>query len=264
MCCWRWSAFYARVAAVADPRGAGQDRDGFPTGAERVNILVTLPFPPERFHVQLFQTFGRVSGTQEQCHRSSGSETSGPRSRRPALLGEARRAAANRRMKPMRRLLMLLCALLLLPAVVGSAGPAREAEGRHGHRHRPGRPADRAGARLLREAGPRRHHRAALRDRRRRAERAAGRRERDRAGRRADDRRGAARHGPGRARQLQRQRHQARLRRHDGDHRRQGLRHRQGRPEEPEGQEDRRLVRHHQSSLHAGPAGEGRAHARPT
>ncbi len=40
---------------------------GFPTGAERVNILVTLPFPPERFHVQLFQSFGRVSGTQENA-----------------------------------------------------------------------------------------------------------------------------------------------------------------------------------------------------
>jgi hypothetical protein len=39
----------------------------FPTGGERVNILVTLPFPPERFHVQLFQTFGRVSGTQENA-----------------------------------------------------------------------------------------------------------------------------------------------------------------------------------------------------
>ena len=37
----------------------------FPTGGERVNILVTLPFPPERFHVQQFQTFGRVSGTQD-------------------------------------------------------------------------------------------------------------------------------------------------------------------------------------------------------
>jgi len=37
----------------------------FPSGGERVNILVTLPFPPERFHVQQFQTFGRVSGTQD-------------------------------------------------------------------------------------------------------------------------------------------------------------------------------------------------------
>jgi hypothetical protein len=37
----------------------------FPTGGERVNILVTLPFAPERFHVQQFQTFGRVSGAQD-------------------------------------------------------------------------------------------------------------------------------------------------------------------------------------------------------
>jgi hypothetical protein len=40
---------------------------GFPSGAERVNILVTLSFPPERFHVQTFQTFGRVSGTQDNA-----------------------------------------------------------------------------------------------------------------------------------------------------------------------------------------------------
>ena len=36
----------------------------FPSGRERANILVTLPFPPERFHVQVFQGFGRVSGTE--------------------------------------------------------------------------------------------------------------------------------------------------------------------------------------------------------
>ena len=36
-------------------------------GTEKVNILITLPFPPERFHVQLFQTYGRVSGTQENA-----------------------------------------------------------------------------------------------------------------------------------------------------------------------------------------------------
>jgi len=40
---------------------------GFPTGEERVNILVTLPFPPERFHIQLFQSYGRVSGTQDNA-----------------------------------------------------------------------------------------------------------------------------------------------------------------------------------------------------
>lgn len=39
----------------------------FPGGAEKVNVLITLPFPPERFHVQLFQTYGRVSGTQENA-----------------------------------------------------------------------------------------------------------------------------------------------------------------------------------------------------
>jgi hypothetical protein len=44
---------------------AGKIVDEFPAGRERVNILVTLPFPPERFHVQVFQGFGRVSGTQD-------------------------------------------------------------------------------------------------------------------------------------------------------------------------------------------------------
>lgn len=39
--------------------------DDFPGSRERVNILVTLSFPPERFHVQVFQGFGRVSGTQD-------------------------------------------------------------------------------------------------------------------------------------------------------------------------------------------------------
>jgi len=39
----------------------------FGNGPEKVNVLITLPFPPERFHVQLFQTYGRVSGTQENA-----------------------------------------------------------------------------------------------------------------------------------------------------------------------------------------------------
>ena len=33
--------------------------------ARRVDVMVTLPFPPERFHIQKFQDFGRVSGTRE-------------------------------------------------------------------------------------------------------------------------------------------------------------------------------------------------------
>jgi hypothetical protein len=41
----------------------GKVRGEFPADRERVNVLVTLPFPPERFHVQNFQKYGRMSGT---------------------------------------------------------------------------------------------------------------------------------------------------------------------------------------------------------
>lgn len=44
----------------------GKIADSLP-GGEKVNILVMLPFPPERFHVQLLQTYGRVSGTQDNA-----------------------------------------------------------------------------------------------------------------------------------------------------------------------------------------------------
>ena len=37
------------------------------SGPDKVNILITLPFPPERFHVQRFQSYGRVSGTQDNA-----------------------------------------------------------------------------------------------------------------------------------------------------------------------------------------------------
>ena len=40
---------------------------GLAGATEKVNILVTLPFPPERFHVQLLQAYGRVSGTQDNA-----------------------------------------------------------------------------------------------------------------------------------------------------------------------------------------------------
>src|SRR3954463_16335568 len=39
----------------------------FASGPEKVNILITLPFPPERFHVQRVLTYGRGSGTQENA-----------------------------------------------------------------------------------------------------------------------------------------------------------------------------------------------------
>lgn len=46
---------------------APQKIAGLVGASEKVNILVTLPFPPERFHVQRFQTYGRVSGTQDNA-----------------------------------------------------------------------------------------------------------------------------------------------------------------------------------------------------
>ena len=46
---------------------APQKIAGLEGTSEKVNILVTLPFPPERFHVQRFQTYGRVSGTQDNA-----------------------------------------------------------------------------------------------------------------------------------------------------------------------------------------------------
>ena len=38
---------------------------GVPETAARANVVVTLPFPPERFHLLYFQRYGRVSGTQD-------------------------------------------------------------------------------------------------------------------------------------------------------------------------------------------------------
>jgi hypothetical protein len=34
-------------------------------GQPRVNVLVTLPFPPERFHVLAMQQYGRLAGTED-------------------------------------------------------------------------------------------------------------------------------------------------------------------------------------------------------
>ena len=50
------------MASVAAP---GKIAPGFKADAKKVDILVTLPFPPERFHVIAFQKYGRVSGTQD-------------------------------------------------------------------------------------------------------------------------------------------------------------------------------------------------------
>lgn len=41
----------------------GKITEGFDPDRARLNLLVTLSFPPERFHVLFFQRHGRVSGT---------------------------------------------------------------------------------------------------------------------------------------------------------------------------------------------------------
>ncbi|MFC5422291.1 hypothetical protein ACFPOB_22245 [Bosea eneae] len=52
-----WQAWLSLAAA-------GKIAVGFPEQGSRLNALVTLPFPPERFHIQKFQQLGRVSGTK--------------------------------------------------------------------------------------------------------------------------------------------------------------------------------------------------------
>ena len=58
-CYLAWQVWLTIAAPLKIAEFAGE--------SENVNILVTLPFPPERFHVQRFQTYGRVSGTQENA-----------------------------------------------------------------------------------------------------------------------------------------------------------------------------------------------------
>jgi len=53
-----WQAWLS-LAAPGKVAPAVQQAQG-----QKVNVLVTLPFPPERFHVLAFQKFGRVTGTE--------------------------------------------------------------------------------------------------------------------------------------------------------------------------------------------------------
>lgn len=46
---------------------APQKITGLAGESEKVNVLVTLAFPPERFHFQRFQAYGRVSGTEQNA-----------------------------------------------------------------------------------------------------------------------------------------------------------------------------------------------------
>lgn len=43
----------------------GKIAPGIPEDRRRVDVLVTLSFPPERFHIGKLQRYGRVSSTKE-------------------------------------------------------------------------------------------------------------------------------------------------------------------------------------------------------
>ena len=51
-----WQAWLSLAAPFKISPDIARDRP-------RVNVVVTLNFPPERFHIQTFQALGRVSGT---------------------------------------------------------------------------------------------------------------------------------------------------------------------------------------------------------
>ncbi|WP_186420345.1 hypothetical protein [Bosea sp. CS1GBMeth4] len=53
-----WLAWQGWLVLAAPAKIAG----GFPE-RQRVSALISLPFAPERFHILIFQRFGRVSGT---------------------------------------------------------------------------------------------------------------------------------------------------------------------------------------------------------
>ena len=86
-----WQVWLMRRRAAARSRRASSRN-----ARGQVNVLVTLRFTPERFHVLEFQQHGRVSGTQDDVDRGARRQDRGPERRRPALLGQARGAAARR------------------------------------------------------------------------------------------------------------------------------------------------------------------------
>jgi predicted acyl esterase len=55
-----WQGWLAQQAAVKTPPDLG----AYVSERGTVDLRVTLRFPPERFHVLMFQRFGRVSGIE--------------------------------------------------------------------------------------------------------------------------------------------------------------------------------------------------------
>lgn len=55
-----WQGWLAYQAGPKIP----QDLERYVSARGTVDLVVTLRFPPERFHILMFQRFGRVSGTR--------------------------------------------------------------------------------------------------------------------------------------------------------------------------------------------------------
>jgi hypothetical protein len=59
-------AVYLGWQAWLSAAAGGKIADDFPD-RRRVNVVVSLPFTPERFHILFFQAYGRVSGTRDHA-----------------------------------------------------------------------------------------------------------------------------------------------------------------------------------------------------
>jgi hypothetical protein len=57
-----WLAFQAWLT-IAAPTKISKDLTGT---SDKVNIQITMPFTPERFHVLAFQKYGRIAGADDQ------------------------------------------------------------------------------------------------------------------------------------------------------------------------------------------------------
>ncbi len=57
---------YAAWQGMLGVLAPGKVNDDLRSGKSKVNVQVTLPFTPDRFHVMAMQRYGRVSGTDER------------------------------------------------------------------------------------------------------------------------------------------------------------------------------------------------------
>jgi hypothetical protein len=58
--------FYAGWQVMLSLMAPGKVAPELQSGKNKVNVQVSLPFTPDRFHVMAMQRFGRVSGTDDR------------------------------------------------------------------------------------------------------------------------------------------------------------------------------------------------------